>query len=325
MTLVSGSGWEVGGTSWSATSETRATAPMMSSSCPAKWSSSSAFSSRRASRARWATSSRVMPGMQRSSGVSVCGFGPNPMGSAAARPRRSAAAASGASAAAPTRCSARRPCDRSTGPAASPAGSRRPRPQRRPRRHGHRGGRVRPSGRRRRVRGGRRLRGCQPRSPRARSHAVVSSRRHRGGDQPALHGVAAEVPQPLPGLVVLDALGDDQQAERVGEVDGAADDLRVLVVDGQPGHEGPVDLQLAHRQPPQVDQRGVARAEVVEGHLHAVPGQPGQRVGGPLRVLQQDVLGYLQLEGARRDAVPGEPRRRPLRRSRGCGRRAGRR
>ncbi|MEU0037020.1 hypothetical protein, partial [Streptomyces sp. NPDC006333] len=31
MTFVSGSGWEVGGTSWSATSLTRATAPMMSS------------------------------------------------------------------------------------------------------------------------------------------------------------------------------------------------------------------------------------------------------------------------------------------------------
>ena len=74
--LSMGSGCEVGGTSWSATSLTRATAPMMSSSWPAKCSSSSGFSSRRASRARWATSSRVMPGMQRSSGVSVCGLGP---------------------------------------------------------------------------------------------------------------------------------------------------------------------------------------------------------------------------------------------------------
>ncbi len=104
--------------------------------------------------------------------------------------------------------------------------------------------------------------------------------RHRGGDQPALDRVAAQVAQPLPGLVVLDALGDHQQAERVREVDGAADDLRVLGVDGEPGHEGPVDLQLADGQPPQVDQRGVAGAEVVEGHLHPVRGQSRQGVGG---------------------------------------------
>lgn len=37
-------------------------------------------------------------------------------------------------------------------------------------------------------------------------------------------------------------------------------------------------------------------------------GEPGEGVGGPLRVLQEDMLGYLQLEGARWDAVPGEPR-----------------
>ncbi|CAM5263924.1 hypothetical protein SVIOM342S_00770 [Streptomyces violaceorubidus] len=101
----------------------------------------------------------------------------------------------------------------------------------------------------------------QPREPRASSQAVVSSGSHRGGDQPALYGVAAEVPQTLPGLVVLHALGDDEQAERVGEVDGAAHDLGVLVVDGQPGHERAVDLQLADGEPAQVDEGGVARSK----------------------------------------------------------------
>lgn len=58
-----------------------------------------------------------------------------------------------------------------------------------------------------------------------------------------------------------------------------------------------------------MDERGVPGAEVVEGHLHSVPGQPGERVGGPLRVLQQHVFRYLQLQRPGRDAVPGEPGR----------------
>lgn len=53
---------------------------------------------------------------------------------------------------------------------------------------------------------------------------------------------------------LLDALGDDHQAEGVREVHGAADDLRVLVVDGQSGDEGPVDLELTDGQLAQVDQ-----------------------------------------------------------------------
>ncbi|OSY51956.1 hypothetical protein BG846_02418 [Streptomyces fradiae ATCC 10745 = DSM 40063] len=130
--------------------------------------------------------------------------------------------------------------------------------------------------------------------------------RHRGGDQPPLDGVAAQVAQALPGLVVLHALGDDEQAEGVGQVHGAADDLGVLRVDGEAGHEGAVDLQFADREAAQVDQGRVARAEVVQGHLHAVTRQPGEGVGGTLRVLQQDVLRYLQLEGGGGHVVAGQ-------------------
>ena len=132
-------------------------------------------------------------------------------------------------------------------------------------------------------------------------------RRHRRGHEPALDGVAAQVAQPLPCLVVLDALGHDQQPQRVGEIDRTADDLGVLGVDREPGDEGAVDLQLADRQPPQVHERRVAGAEVVQRHLHAVPGEGGERVGRTLRVLQEDVLGDLQLQAACRDSVPGEP------------------
>ncbi len=91
------------------------------------------------------------------------------------------------------------------------------------------------------------------------------------------------------------------------EVDRAAHDLRVLGVDREPRHERAVDLQFADREPAQVHERGVPRAEVVQGHLHAVPGQGVEGVGGALRVLQEDVLRYLQLERSRGDAVPGQP------------------
>ncbi len=93
----------------------------------------------------------------------------------------------------------------------------------------------------------------------------------------------------------------------MGEVDGAADDLGVLGVDGQPGHEGPVDLQLADGEPAQVDEGGVAGAEVVQGHLDAVPGQRVEGVGRALGVLQEDVLGDLELERSRGNPVPGQP------------------
>ncbi len=39
-----------------------------------------------------------------------------------------------------------------------------------------------------------------------------------------------------------------------------------------------------------------------------MPGEPGEGVGGPLRILQQHMLGYLQLERSRGDSVPGQAR-----------------
>ncbi len=57
-----------------------------------------------------------------------------------------------------------------------------------------------------------------------------------------------------------------------------------------------------------MDERGVAGAEVVQGHLHAVAREPGHGVRRPLRVLQQDVFRYLQLQPARRYSVAGQSR-----------------
>ncbi|CAO5229501.1 hypothetical protein FAGKG844_120122 [Frankia sp. AgKG'84/4] len=60
-TFVSGTAWLVGGMSAAATSATRATADRIASSCGASASSSSSVTDIRDSRARWATSSRVIP------------------------------------------------------------------------------------------------------------------------------------------------------------------------------------------------------------------------------------------------------------------------
>src|SRR4030095_11511308 len=58
-TLVNGSACEVGGMSWAATSDTRATDSKITSSCGASISSSASVSSIRANLARFATSSAV--------------------------------------------------------------------------------------------------------------------------------------------------------------------------------------------------------------------------------------------------------------------------
>ncbi len=60
-TFCSGTACDVGGMSSAATSPTRATAPRITSSWPANTSSSASVTASRASRARCATSSRVMP------------------------------------------------------------------------------------------------------------------------------------------------------------------------------------------------------------------------------------------------------------------------
>src|SRR5689334_13532118 len=59
----------------------------------------------------------------------------------------------------------------------------------------------------------------------------------------ALHMVAAELPQQLSRGGILDALGDDDQAEVVREVDGGEHDGAVLRIRHQRADERAVDLQ----------------------------------------------------------------------------------
>ena len=67
--------------------------------------------------------------------------------------------------------------------------------------------------------------------------------------QVALADVAAYVAEQVDLITRLDALGHDQQSERVRHAGHRGDDGAALAAFGQLGHEGPVDLQLGHRPP----------------------------------------------------------------------------
>ena len=68
----------------------------------------------------------------------------------------------------------------------------------------------------------------------------------------ALGEVAAEEREVLERGLVLDAFGDDLQAEIVGEVDRLADDDQVAFVLEHRRDERSVDLQLIDRKTPEV-------------------------------------------------------------------------
>src|SRR5581483_6032353 len=93
--------------------------------------------------------------------------------------------------------------------------------------------------------------------------------RQRPGEQEALAELAPERAQRVELLGGLDALGCRLQVEGLGDVDDGAPEARVLGAPGDALHEGLVDLQEVDRQPPQVAERGVTGAEVVERHAHA--------------------------------------------------------
>ena len=76
--------------------------------------------------------------------------------------------------------------------------------------------------------------------------------------------MAAELAQALELDLALDALGDDLQAERAGDLDDGGDDRRVLVLGADAVDERAVDLDDVEREALQARQRRVAGAEVVD-------------------------------------------------------------
>ena len=123
-------------------------------------------------------------------------------------------------------------------------------------------------------------------------------RRHGSGPQEPLTEVAALVPEQLGLGDGFDTFGDDADVERVGEVDDAGHDRVVLRVQAEPGDEGAIDLQEVDRIAPQVEQRRVPGAEVVDIESDTEVAQRGEDLARALRVLHDGRLGDLESECA---------------------------
>ncbi len=120
-------------------------------------------------------------------------------------------------------------------------------------------------------------------------------------DREPLRDVAAKSAQMSPLRARLDSLGDDERIERVGEVDGSADDGIAARVVREVRDEAPVELDLLERQPVEVRERRVARAEVVDRESCACSREPVQRLVGALGVCEQRALGDLEHEVLRKE------------------------
>ncbi len=83
-------------------------------------------------------------------------------------------------------------------------------------------------------------------------------------------------PKELEVLDRLDPFRDHPEPESVGEGQDRADDGGVVRVDRQVPDELLRHLEGVERQPLQVSERRVARAEVVDGEPHAEPAQLGE-------------------------------------------------
>src|SRR5215208_85436 len=110
----------------------------------------------------------------------------------------------------------------------------------------------------------------------------------------ALSDVASQLAKLLELLLGLYALGDHLDAQRVPEIDRCPHDSQVLVIRVQISHEHPVQLQLVHRQVPQVRQRRVPHPEVVYSQAHPKVLEALERACAGSLILDQDALCDIQ-------------------------------
>ena len=146
--------------------------------------------------------------------------------------------------------------------------------------------------------------------------------RQRPADVQPLGVVAPEPAERLEDVAVLDALRGHGEPHVVREVDRRAHDRRVVGIAHEPDDERLVDLQLVHRQPLQVGERGIAGPEVVDRQADAHPVQAledRQRVRG---VLHDGALGDLEREQLRPQLVRARQLRERRAGSPGCADRA---
>src|SRR4029079_3830169 len=133
--------------------------------------------------------------------------------------------------------------------------------------------------------------------------AEQPSRRARPGKQKALALVAMMLAQEIQLGGGLNALGEHAQAERVRHRDDRLRDRCVAPAGGGAHHERAVDLQAIDRQPGQITQARVPRAEVVDRDLHAERLELFQDCDRTVPILDQHALGQLELEIAGLDPV----------------------
>src|SRR5450756_1444449 len=123
---------------------------------------------------------------------------------------------------------------------------------------------------------------------------------HRPAEQITLAFVATLRRHQLHLLFRFDAFGDHDFVEASAEAGDGADDGAGIALVAEIADERLVDLDLIERELAQVVERGVAGAEVVERQADAEILHLLHRLQGAFVVLEQQTLGYLQLDPLRR-------------------------
>src|ERR671918_1181785 len=106
--------------------------------------------------------------------------------------------------------------------------------------------------------------------------------------------IASQSQQRRPLLLGLDPFRDRGEPERLGQTDHPSYDRGVLWVGAEPRNERSVHFQRVDGEPLQVQQRGVAGAEVVHREPDAERLQRSKRTDRRFRISREDALGDLQ-------------------------------
>jgi len=118
----------------------------------------------------------------------------------------------------------------------------------------------------------------------------------------ALRFVAALGPEECELVARFHAFGAHVQAQAVRHPDDGPDDRCVVRLDEDLAHERLVDLEAVEREAPQIAERRVARAEVVDGEPHARAVQLFEDLDRDRGVAHRDRLRDFDLEVIRLQA-----------------------
>jgi hypothetical protein len=116
----------------------------------------------------------------------------------------------------------------------------------------------------------------------------------------ALAKIAAALGQQLELRLLLDALGNHRDAQRVGHGDDRRGQRQVVRITLHVGNETLVDLHAVHGHLAQVAQAREAGAEVVQPHLDAGAMQLVQQLRGHHLITDHGGLGQFQMQARSR-------------------------